>query len=60
MFIYIIFYILALKMASPGNQHSASCVGTLSFPVEAMTENASAQLVPGFETVFLMMTVILY
>ena len=26
-------YILALKMASPGNQHCASCIGTLSFLV---------------------------
>jgi len=25
--------ILALEMASPGNQHCASCIGTLSFPV---------------------------
>jgi len=24
-------YILALEMASPGNQHCASCIGTLSF-----------------------------
>jgi len=23
---------LALEMASPGNQHCASCIGTLSFP----------------------------
>ena len=26
-------YILALEMASPGNQHCASCIGTLSFPI---------------------------
>ena len=26
-------YILALEMASPGNQHCANCIGTLSFPV---------------------------
>jgi len=25
-------YILTLKMASPGNQHLANCIGTLSFP----------------------------
>jgi len=35
---YILFekhtYISALEMASPGNQHCANCVGTLSFPVE--------------------------
>ena len=27
-----IYNILALEMASPGNQHCANCVGTLSFP----------------------------
>ena len=26
-------YILALEMASPVNQHCASCIGTLSFPI---------------------------
>jgi len=26
-------YILSLEMASPGNQHCASCIGTLSFPI---------------------------
>jgi len=26
-------YILALEMASPANQHSANCIGTLSFPI---------------------------
>jgi len=25
-------YILALEMASPGNQHCANCIGALSFP----------------------------
>jgi len=34
---YILFekyiYILALEMASPGNQHCASCIGALSFPI---------------------------
>jgi len=25
--------ILALEMASPGNQHCANCIGTLSFPI---------------------------
>jgi len=25
--------ILALKMASPGNQHCANCIGTFSFPI---------------------------
>jgi len=36
---YILFeeyiYILALEMASPGNQHCASCIGTLSFAVNS-------------------------
>ena len=27
-------YILALEMASPGNQHCVSCIGALSFPIE--------------------------
>jgi len=26
-------YILALEMASPGNQHCVSCIGTLSFRI---------------------------
>jgi len=26
-------YILVLEMASPGNQHCANCIGTLSFPI---------------------------
>jgi len=34
---YILFekyiYILALEMASPGNRHCTSCIGTLSFPL---------------------------
>jgi len=34
-------YILTLKMASPsGNQHYASCIGTLSFPVLHMEPEA--------------------
>ena len=28
------FYILALETASPGNQHCANCIGTLSFRTE--------------------------
>jgi len=36
-FPYILFEkyinILALKMASPGNQHCTSCIATLSFPM---------------------------
>jgi len=35
---YILFekyvYILALEMASPGNQHCANCIGTLSFSTD--------------------------
>jgi len=26
---------LALKMASPGDQHCANCIGTLSFPISS-------------------------
>jgi len=26
-------YLLALEMASPGNQHCANCIGTLLFPI---------------------------
>jgi len=26
-------YILALEVASPGNQHCANCIGKLSFPM---------------------------
>ena len=38
LFPYILFkknyvYILALEMPSPGNQHCASCFGTISFPM---------------------------
>jgi len=31
----ICFFILALEMASPWNQHCANCIGTLSFPRRA-------------------------
>jgi len=33
------FYILALEMASPGNQHCATCIGTLSFPITQAAES---------------------
>ena len=33
------FYILASEMASPGNQHCASCIGTLLFPIETGARN---------------------
>jgi len=40
LFPYILFekyiYILALEMASPGNQHCANCIGALSFPIAAV------------------------
>jgi len=29
-------YILALEMASPGKQHCANCIGTLSYPTESV------------------------
>jgi len=31
-------HILALEMASPGNQQCASCIGTLSFPTETHSD----------------------
>jgi len=34
-------YILALKMASPGNQHCANCIGTLLFPILAVAYDIS-------------------
>jgi len=37
-------YILALELASLGNQHCANCIGTLSFPI--------AIKLPRFETLF--------
>ena len=36
--------ILALEMASPGNQHCAICIGTLSFPVLSVLWMASCFL----------------
>jgi len=32
-------YILAIEMASPGNQHCAHCIGALSFPIVAGAGN---------------------
>jgi len=41
LFPYILFekyiYISAMEMASPGNQHCANCIGTLSFPIGIST-----------------------
>jgi len=56
-FPYILFekyiYILALEMASPGNQHCANCIGTLSFPTKEssifriyMVENRTVSRIP--------------
>ena len=41
-------YILALEMASPGNQHCANCIGALSFHMHIekgtqYTENGTAE-----------------
>jgi len=33
-------YILALEMASPGNQHCANYIGTLSFPIAVVITSA--------------------
>jgi len=35
-------HILALEMASPGNQHSANCIGALSFPISLLPTIAFA------------------
>ena len=35
-------FILALDMASPGNQHCANCIGTLSFPLILAAAAAAA------------------
>jgi len=44
---YILFekyiYILALEMASPGKQHGANCIGTLSFNIFLMRKQTKAQ-----------------
>jgi len=40
-------YILALKMASPGNRHCANCIGTLSLPVRDTRRHTA---VPSFST----------
>jgi len=41
---YILFekyiYILALEMASPGNQQCTSCISTLSFPIPHLHSDA--------------------
>ena len=45
-------YILAVELAGPGNQHCATCIGTLSFPTDrerAERNGASAGVVPGRE-----------
>ena len=34
------FILLTLKMASPGNQHCANCIGTLSFPITTRLRSA--------------------
>jgi len=45
LFPYILFVYLyfSTKMASPGNQHCANCIGTLSFPIALFTQYNSAQ-----------------
>ena len=40
--VYAYVYILALEMASRGNQHCANCIGTLSFPITAQRTAANA------------------
>ena len=38
------FYFLTLEMASPGNQHCASCIGALSFPMWISIQCAVIQI----------------
>jgi len=38
-------FILALEMASPGNQHCAICIGTLPFPVAQRGVNLHHNLI---------------
>ena len=44
-YIWKYIYILALEMASPGNQHCANCIGTLLFPIGLVEENLQADRV---------------
>jgi len=50
---YILFekyiYILALQMASPGNQQCANCIGALSFPIHVWFRLAIKKPWPGFD-----------
>ena len=38
-----IYNYLALEMASPGNQHRANCIGTLSFLMKEETKKLTAR-----------------
>jgi len=40
-------YFLALELASPGNRHCASCIGTLSFPIGAKWNHRRAAAMAG-------------
>ena len=40
-FIWKIYYIFALEMASPGNLHWANCIGALSFPIGTVKKQLS-------------------
>ena len=50
--VYILFekyiYILTLEMASPGNQHCAGCIDTLSFPISCHVEQKLVLETSGF------------
>jgi len=37
--------VLALEMASPGNQHCANCIGTLSFPIRRHPQRSGTRIV---------------
>jgi len=36
--------ILALQIGTPGNQHCANCIGTLSFPISMMARVSDAMI----------------
>jgi len=40
-------YILALEMASPGNQHCADCIGALAFAISGFKKNTLTAVVAG-------------
>jgi len=46
-------FILAWEMASPGNQHCANCIGTLSFPILCLLKTTDLHSLKKSGAVFL-------